>query len=96
MHTKSEAHELLSLMAQHDGVPLQMIMDGSKEQTLDKFHKKLHEMGCEIHQTEPDSPWQNAAEGAICEVKCGASRKQAKKRSPLKLWDHCLESEAYI
>ena len=55
-----------------------MIMDGSKEQTLGKFHMKLQEMGCES-QTELDSPWQNAAEGAIHEVKCGASRKQAKR-----------------
>ena len=50
----------------------------------------------EICQPEHDSPWQNATEGAICKVKHGASRKQAKKRSPLKLWDHCLELEAHI
>ena len=54
MHTKSEAHEPLSLLAQCDGVPPQIIMDGSKEQTLGKFHKKLGEMGCEICQMEPD------------------------------------------
>ena len=27
---------------------------------------------------------------------CQVGRKQALKRSPLKLWDYCLESEAYI
>ena len=41
-------------------------------------------------------PWPNAADGGICKIKHGAGRKQAKKRSPLKLWDHCLELEAYI
>ena len=73
-------------------------MDRSKEQTLGKFQKlkKLHEMGCEICQMEQDPPWQNAAEGVICKVKHGAGRKQAKKRSPLKLWDHYLELEAFI
>ena len=96
MCTKSEAHEPLSLLAKCEGVPPQMIMDGSKEQTLSKFHKKLWEMGCEICQMELDSPQQNAAEGAIHEVKHGAGRKQAKKRSPFKLWDHWLELEAYI
>ena len=96
MCTKSDAHESLSLLAQRDRVPLQMIMDGSKDHTLGKFWKKLDKMGCEIHQTEHDSPWQNAAKGAINKVKHGASRKQAMKRYPLKLWDHCLELEAYI
>ena len=71
-------------------------MNGSKEQTLGKFHKKLREMGCEICQTEPDSLWQNAGEGAICKVMHGAGRKQAKKRSSLNSWDYCLELEVYI
>ena len=65
MHTKSQAHEPSSLLAQHVRVTLQMIIYGSKEQTLGKFCKKLQEMGCEIHQMELDSPWQNAAEGVI-------------------------------
>ena len=54
MKHKSDAHEGLSLLAQHGGVPLAIIMDGSKDL---------------IKQTEPYSPWQNAAEGSICEVK---------------------------
>ena len=33
MKKKSDAHEGLSLLAQRDGVPLSIIMDGSKEQT---------------------------------------------------------------
>ena len=53
-----------------------MIMDGSKEQTFSSFHKKLCKMGCDICQTEPDPPWQNAAEGAICKVKHGASQEE--------------------
>ena len=71
MHTKSEAQELMSLLAQHD--------DGSKEQTLHKFNKKLCEMGCEIHQTEPASPWQNAAEGAIPQSSMGPAGKKPRR-----------------
>ncbi len=33
MKKKSNAHKTLSLVFQRDGVPPQMIMDGSKEQT---------------------------------------------------------------
>ena len=59
MRNKSNAHEGLLLMAQRDGVPFIIVMDGSKEQTLGLFRKKAKEMDCHIVQTEPHSPWQN-------------------------------------
>jgi hypothetical protein len=96
MKKKSDAHHALTLMAQRDGVPTALIMDGSKEQTLGEFKKKAREAGIYIKQTEPYSPWQNAAEGAIREVKRGSGRKMVKAKSPAKLWDHCLELEGYI
>jgi len=53
-------------------------------------------MGCHIKVTEPYSPQQNATEGAIRELKKGAGRKMAKIQALAKLWDHCLELEAYL
>ena len=38
------------------------------------FRRKAKEMGVHIKQTEPHSPWQNAAELAIRELKKGAGR----------------------
>ena len=96
MQKKSEAHEGLSLLAQHDGVPPVLVMDGAKEQVMGRFCQKARQMGVQIKQTEPYSPWQNAAEGAIHEVKRGAGCKMAKMKSPAKLWDHCLELEGHI
>lgn len=96
MKKKSDAHEGLSLMAQRDGVPPTIVMDGSKEQTLGEFRRKAREMGTHLRQTEPYSPWQNITEGTIREVKRGSRRKMAKTKCPEKLWDHCLELEAYI
>jgi hypothetical protein len=96
MKKKSQAHEALSLLVQRDGVPPVMIMDGAKEQIMGEFRRKAREMGMRIKQTEPYSPWQNAAEGAIREVKRGAGRKMARAKSPATLWDHCLELEGYI
>ena len=72
MRRKADAHEGLSLLAQRDGVPLRIIMDGSKEQTMELFQKKAKEMGVHIKQTEPHSPWLNAAELGIRELKKGA------------------------
>ena len=60
------------------------------------FRRKAKEMGVHIKQTEPHSPWQNAAELTIRELKKGAGRKAARAKSPEKLWDHALELESYI
>ncbi len=73
-----------------------VIFDGSKEQTLGDIKRKLKEADCHARQTEPYSPWQNAAEGCIHELKRGVSRKMMKTGSPKVLWDHCIELEALI
>jgi hypothetical protein len=53
-------------------------------------------MGTHVKQTEPYSLWQNVAEGGIRKVKRGSGRKMVKRKSPGKLWDHCLELEGYV
>jgi len=72
---KSDAHEGLSLLAARDGILLSIIMDNAQERTRGTFRKKARDLGFHIKQVEPHSPWQNAAEGAIRELKCGAGRK---------------------
>jgi len=46
--------------------------------------------------TEPYSPWQQAAEGCIREVKQGSLHKMISTGSPKPLWDYCLELEALV
>ncbi len=46
MKIKGEAHKALSLMFQHEGVPLSIVMDGSKEQMMGKFCRKLVDAHC--------------------------------------------------
>jgi hypothetical protein len=94
MKLKSDAHEAVSLLFKRNGVPTPMIVDGSKEQTLGNFRRKVHEADCWLKQTEPHSQWQNAAEGAIRELKRGAGRKMIQSKSPKCLWDDCLELES--
>ena len=75
MKRKGEAHETLSLMFHRDGVPPTMVTDGSKEQTLGDFRRKLREEAdCYLRVTEPYSPWQQVAVGCIREIKRGSSR----------------------
>ena len=95
MSQKGLTHEGLSLLFQRDGVLCACIVDGSKEQVQGAFRRKLKETACQLKQTEPHSPWQNAAEGAIRELKRGVARKMSRTGSPMALWDDCLELETY-
>ena len=96
MKTKGQVYEALSLLFAQEGVPNKMIMDGSKEQTMGEFRCKTRQAGCQVKQTEPYSPWQNAAEGAIWELKKGTARKMLRAGSPKVLWDDCIELESEI
>ena len=96
MQKKSDAHKMFSVLFQHDGVSPAMVMDGSKEQTLGNFHRKLLEADCQKREIEPHSTWLNAAELNIRELKRGSSYKMLKSRSSKLLWNHCLELHTLI
>ena len=59
MTNKSDAPFALDRLFKHEGVPHEMIMDGSKEQNLGDFARKLRDAGCHRKQIEPHSPWMN-------------------------------------
>ena len=96
MAKKSDAHQGLSLLFARDGVPNALIMDNAKEQVLGEFRKKARDADCWIRQTEAYSPWSNHAELAIRELKKACARRMLKAKVPKRLWDDCLEMEAYI
>jgi hypothetical protein len=96
MASESQAHEALFLFHQREEVPNVMVMDGSKEQLLGKFCHKCWQAGSHIKQTEPYTPWPNAAEGAICELKWGVGCEMVHSCALKWLWDECLEWEALI
>ena len=96
MAKKSQAHEGLSLLLQREGAPNTMIMDGAKEQVMGMFRRKCREAGVHVKQTEPYTPWSNAAESAIRELKKGVGRQMVRSKAPKRLWDDCLEREAYV
>ncbi len=65
MEQKGEAHESLLLLFQRDGVPPSMIVDNASEQIQGDFTQKCRETDCHLRQTEPYSPWMQAAKGCI-------------------------------
>ncbi len=84
------------LMFKCDGVPPEKILDGSKEKVKEAFRLKLKEVNCHLRVTEPYSPWQQAAEGCIHDLKQGVSHKMIRSGAPKRLWDHCIELEGLI
>ena len=91
MKKKSEAHETLSLIFKHDGVPPRMIVENSKEQSLGELWRKCREVDCHLVNTEPYSPWQQATEGCIKQLNKASSRNLISSGAPKKLWDHYIE-----
>jgi hypothetical protein len=96
MKAKLEAHEAVSLLFARDGAPINMVMDGSKEQTLGEFRRMCREASCRIKQTEHDTPWSDAAEKRARELKKASARQTLKKHSPKCLWDDAMELQAHI
>ena len=60
------------------------------------FRRKCREARCHIRSTEPYSPWSNAAEGEIRELKKEVGRDMVRSHSPKRLWDDCIERRALI
>ena len=82
MARKGDAHDALTLLFKREGIPLEIVMDGWKEQTKGRFSKKLRDAGCHQSQIEPYSPWMNDAERNIRELKRGGSRKMISTQAP--------------
>ena len=96
MSKESDVHETLDLFLSRYGIPEALVSDGAKSYLGGKFRKKAREAGCYCKVTDPYSPWQNRAEGEIREVKRLAGRWMVRKRSPKRLWDHCLELASLV
>ena len=65
MQRKGEAHETLLLLFQRYVVPPSMTVNNSWEQILGDFKQKCREAVCHLKQTEPYSPWMQAAKDAF-------------------------------
>ena len=81
MTKKSDAHEGISILFQIDGSPNILIIDSSREQTLDKFSKKYSEASYHVRETESYSPWSNQEKIAIKELRIATGRDLRRIRS---------------
>lgn len=96
MRLKSEAPNALMEFIQDIGIPSHMHSDNAKELNQGKWKQCLTEYQIKHTNTEPHSPWQNRAEGAIRELKKHTVRIMAKTNTPQRLWDYCVTYVAEI
>ena len=96
MKRKGQAHEALSLLFQRDGVPHTMICDYANEQIKGEFKRKCQQAEVHLRPVEPYTQQSNLAEGSIRELKRASARTMLRTGAPTKLWDHCMELQAYI
>ena len=81
MKLKTKACEALFLI----------ICNNFKEMNLSEFKRRCH-----LRQTEQFTPWLDAAEKKIKELKKGSCWKLIRTGAPKRLLDNCLEPESYI
>ena len=71
----------LLLLFVRDGVPPKCICDNAKEMIQGKFSQKLKEAAFHLKQLEPYTPWSNAAEREIDNLKKEVCCKLLKSRA---------------
>mmetsp|Transcript_11237 Transcript_11237/g.16168 ORF Transcript_11237/g.16168 Transcript_11237/m.16168 type:complete len:1367 (+) Transcript_11237:2028-6128(+) len=94
MRTKGQAGEKLNQFITSTGIPLGLITDGAKEETLGQWNEVRKKYLITQRITEPHSPWQNKAESEIGGTKAHHRRLMDRKRVPEELWDFGLEYTA--
>ena len=89
LKTKAQAGEALGDFITHFGIPSALMTDGASEQRTGKWEEWTKKCNIVASFTEPHSPWQNRAEGAIREFKKSVRRLLFTTKTPMKLWDYC-------
>ena len=73
------------------GLPYSVHADNHRNFKEGMFKKLCRKFGIFQSFTEPHSPWQNRAEGAIGEVKRYARKIMQATDTPIRLWCYCYE-----
>jgi hypothetical protein len=97
----SNAEEIPSARRTFTVVPMRRCsqLDGDewhKRADNGRVPKEVWEVGTRVRQTEPHTPWSNAVEAAIRELKKGVGRQMVRSAAPKRLRDDCLEREEYV
>ena len=96
MKSKSEFKDALHLFCKEVGVPVNLVVDPSKEQTSNDVKQFCHKVGTTLRILEESTQWANRAERYIGIFKESIRQDMRIANSPLCLWDYCAERRALI
>ena len=91
MHAKGNALQALSSFIHEVGIPNVLHSDYAKELMQGQWRKLCQDFSINTTFTEPNSPHQNRAEGAIREAKRHIHRKMRARNVPKRLWNFCVK-----
>ena len=91
LKSKAEFPDALKLFAKEIGVPTQLIMDPSGEQSSNCSKKLSHDMGLDVRYLEESTQWANLAENYIGILKEAIRQDLLESNAPLVVWNYCAE-----
>ena len=93
---KSGFPKALKSFFKDEGLPPAIVTDGSKEKVQGESLKLCHQVGCELRELEQGTPYSNCAERYMGILKEKVPREMKRTKSPMKLWDYCVEWSANV
>ncbi len=78
------------------GVPVKMVVDGVRSQTMGEVRKICESAGCQIPELEKNTPVSNRVYQTIQKLRMETKRDMKISGSPLVLWCHCMERRSKI
>ena len=89
-------HQAFKKVFKEVGVPMKMVVDGARSQTMGETNKLCESVGCQIVELEKETPASNRAERTIQELKMETKRDMKLSGSPLVFWCYCIERRSEI
>jgi len=96
IRAKSEVGDTLVDFIRDIGIPSEIVSDYAKETMGAKFKLVADDHQIPRNVTEPYSPRQNRAEGAIREIKRAVRQTMQRANAPKRLWDYCATHQAEL
>ena len=96
MKSKREFSLALKQFCKDVGVPMNLVVDPSGEQTNKNVKYFCHQIGAKLRILEESTQWTNWADLNIGLFNESLQRDVSESNSPSKLWDYCAERRAII
>ena len=96
MKKRSDFYDALQLFCKEVGVPINLVVDPSGEQTSTKVKRFSNQVGMTLKVLEESTQWANRAELYVGLFKEAIRQDMRKSNSPIVFWDYCATRRSII